>query len=152
MSVLVFLEHHGSELQRGSLGVLSKAASLGHGEVAAVLVGGGVKAFASEAGTFGAGKVAVWGDSSAIDDGTGQPGNNLFNGWNDPAGTDAALALNATAWLAGAGGGGGGGGCTPGQLLGNPGFESGNTVWSASSGVIDSSSAIWPYTPFRSDS
>ncbi len=35
------------------------------------------------------------------------------------------------------------GGSTPppsgGQLLGNPGFESGNTVWSASSGVIDSS-------------
>jgi hypothetical protein len=31
----------------------------------------------------------------------------------------------------------GGGGCTaPGQKLGNPGFESGNTVWSASSGVI----------------
>jgi len=59
MSVLVFLEHHGSELQRGSLGVLSKAASLGHGEVAAVLVGGGVKALASEAGTFGAGKVFV---------------------------------------------------------------------------------------------
>ncbi|MEC3997963.1 putative Ig domain-containing protein [Actinacidiphila sp. DG2A-62] len=33
----------------------------------------------------------------------------------------------------------GGGGCTPAQLLGNPGFESGNTVWSASSGVIDNS-------------
>ena len=29
-----------------------------------------------------------------------------------------------------------GGGCTASQLLGNPGFESGNTVWSASSGVI----------------
>jgi putative Ig domain-containing protein len=33
-----------------------------------------------------------------------------------------------------------GGGCTsPGQKLGNPGFESGNTVWAASAGVIDSS-------------
>ncbi len=32
---------------------------------------------------------------------------------------------------------GGGGGCTgAGQKLGNPGFESGNTVWAASSGVI----------------
>lgn len=31
---------------------------------------------------------------------------------------------------------GGGGGCATGQKLGNPGFESGNTVWSASSGVI----------------
>jgi hypothetical protein len=35
---------------------------------------------------------------------------------------------------------GGGGGCTAGQLLANPGFESGNTGWTASSGVIDSSS------------
>jgi hypothetical protein len=51
--------------------------------------------------TFGAGRVAVWGDSSPVDDGTGQSGNNLFNGWDDPAGTDATLALNATAWLAG---------------------------------------------------
>ncbi len=50
--------------------------------------------------TFGAGRVAAWGDSSAIDDGTGEPGKNIFNGWNDPAGTDAALALNATEWLA----------------------------------------------------
>jgi hypothetical protein len=32
------------------------------------------------------------------------------------------------------------GGCTAAQLLGNPGFESGNTVWTASSGVIDNSS------------
>ncbi|GAA4833159.1 putative Ig domain-containing protein [Kitasatospora terrestris] len=49
---------------------------------------------------FGSGRVAVWGDSSPIDDGTGQSGNTLYDGWNDPAGTDAALALNATAWLA----------------------------------------------------
>ncbi|MER7772913.1 hydrolase [Kitasatospora sp. NPDC096140] len=49
--------------------------------------------------TFGSGRVAIWGDSSPIDDGTGQSGNTLYNGWNDPAGTDAALALNATAWL-----------------------------------------------------
>src|ERR1700730_4846845 len=40
--------------------------------------------------TFGSGRVAIWGDSSPIDDGTGQPGNTLFNGWNDPAGTNAA--------------------------------------------------------------
>jgi electron transfer flavoprotein alpha subunit len=59
MSVLVFLEHHGNELQKGSLGVLAKAATLGDPDVAAVLVGGGVRALASEAGTFGAGKVYV---------------------------------------------------------------------------------------------
>ena len=57
--MLVFVEHHGSELQKGALGVLTKAASLGDADVAAVLVGGGVKALASERGKFGAGKVFV---------------------------------------------------------------------------------------------
>jgi electron transfer flavoprotein alpha subunit len=64
MSILVFLEHHGTELQRGSLGVLAKAATLGDGDVAAVLVGGGVTALASEAGKFGAGKVYIAEDDS----------------------------------------------------------------------------------------
>ena len=60
MSILVFLEHHGNELQKGSLGVLSKAATLGAGDVAAVLVGGGVQARSPrEAGKFGAAKVHV---------------------------------------------------------------------------------------------
>ncbi|MFJ9375823.1 putative Ig domain-containing protein [Streptomyces sp. NPDC101455] len=35
----------------------------------------------------------------------------------------------------------GGGSCTSAQLLGNAGFESGNTTWTASSGVITSSSS-----------
>ncbi|MEU6931932.1 hydrolase [Streptomyces sp. NPDC046374] len=90
--------------------------------------------------TFGSGRVAVWGDSSPIDDGTGQSGNTLYDGWNDTAGTNAALALNATDWLSkattGGGGGGGGGTCTTGQLLANPGFESGDTSWTGSAGVI----------------
>ena len=64
MSTLVFLEHHGSELQKGALGVLGKAASLGDGEVAAVLVGGGVKALASEVGKAGANKVYVAEDAA----------------------------------------------------------------------------------------
>jgi hypothetical protein len=51
--------------------------------------------------SFGRGRVAAWGDSSPIDDGSGAPGERLFDGWNDPAGSNAALALNATAWLAG---------------------------------------------------
>ncbi|MGW3136419.1 hydrolase [Streptomyces sp. NPDC001139] len=93
--------------------------------------------------TFGSGRVAFWGDSSPIDDGTGQSGNTLYDGWNDSGATNAALALNATAWLAGAGtstgGGGGSGTCTAAQLLGNNGFESGSTTWSASSGVITNS-------------
>ncbi|WP_427920069.1 putative Ig domain-containing protein [Streptomyces sp. cg40] len=35
----------------------------------------------------------------------------------------------------------GGGSCTSTQLLGNPGFESGNTTWTATSGVITNSSS-----------
>jgi electron transfer flavoprotein alpha subunit len=61
---LVFLEHHGSELQKGSLGVLARAAQLGGGDVAAVLVGGDVKSLAAEAGTYGATKVHVAEDAS----------------------------------------------------------------------------------------
>src|SRR3954447_4855989 len=54
--------------------------------------------------TFGSGRVAFWGDSSPIDDGTGQSGNTLYNGWTDSGATNAALALNATEWLSGASG------------------------------------------------
>ncbi|MBZ5736286.1 ThuA domain-containing protein [Nocardioides sp. TRM66260-LWL] len=49
--------------------------------------------------TFGSGRVILWGDSSPVDDGTGQSGNTLYDGWNDPAGTNAAWALNGTDWL-----------------------------------------------------
>ena len=64
MPTLVFLEHHGDELQNGSLGVLAKAASLGEGELAGALVGSGVKALAGEAGKFGAAKVYIADDPS----------------------------------------------------------------------------------------
>ena len=62
MSTLVFLEHHGGELQKGSLGVLTKAASFGAAD--AVLVGGGVSALAAEAGTYGAKTVHLADDAS----------------------------------------------------------------------------------------
>jgi electron transfer flavoprotein alpha subunit len=62
MSILVFLEHHGGELQKGALGVLAKASSLG--DVDAVLVGGGVKTLAAEAGRHGASTVHVADDDS----------------------------------------------------------------------------------------
>ncbi|OAH12925.1 immune inhibitor A peptidase M6 [Streptomyces jeddahensis] len=93
--------------------------------------------------TFGSGRVAFWGDSSPIDDGTGQSGNTLYDGWNDTAGTNAELALNATEWLSGGegdGDGGGGTSCTAAQLLANPGFESAASSWSATSGVITNDS------------
>jgi electron transfer flavoprotein alpha subunit len=64
VATLVFLEHHGDELQKGSLGVLGKAAGLGDGDVTAVLVGGGVKALAAQAGKYGAAKVIVAEDAS----------------------------------------------------------------------------------------
>jgi electron transfer flavoprotein alpha subunit len=59
MATLVFLEHHGNELLKGGLGVLSKAASLGDEDVSAVVVGSGVRSLADEAGTFGAKRVYV---------------------------------------------------------------------------------------------
>ena len=58
MSTLVFLEHHGDELLKSSLGVLSKAATLGD-EVAGVVVGSNVRGLAEQAGKFGAAKVYV---------------------------------------------------------------------------------------------
>jgi electron transfer flavoprotein alpha subunit len=64
VATLVFLEHHGDELQKGSLGVLAKAAGLGDGDVTAVLVGGSVKALAAQAGKYGAAKVIVAEDVS----------------------------------------------------------------------------------------
>jgi electron transfer flavoprotein alpha subunit len=58
VSTLVFLEHHGEELQKDSLGVLGKAVQLG-GDVAAVIAGSGVEQLAAQAGRFGAAKVYV---------------------------------------------------------------------------------------------
>ncbi|HSC92570.1 MAG TPA: electron transfer flavoprotein subunit alpha/FixB family protein [Gaiellaceae bacterium] len=58
MKTLVFLEHHGDELLKPSLAVLSKAAQLG-GEVEAALVGSGVEPLAARAGAYGAAAVHV---------------------------------------------------------------------------------------------
>jgi electron transfer flavoprotein alpha subunit len=59
LSTLVFLEHHGGELLKGALGVLSKAASLGDGDVAGLIAGSGVRGLGDEAGKFGAARVYV---------------------------------------------------------------------------------------------
>jgi electron transfer flavoprotein alpha subunit len=58
VSTAVFLEHHDGRLEKGSLGVLGKAASLG-GEVIGVILGSGVNELAAEAGRHGATKVYV---------------------------------------------------------------------------------------------
>ncbi len=55
MATLVFLEHHGDELQKGSLGVLAKAASLG--EAHGIVAGSGIDGLAAKA--LGASKVWV---------------------------------------------------------------------------------------------
>jgi len=62
VATLVFLEHHGNELLKGGLGVLSKAASLGD-DVSGVVIGSGVRALADEAGKFGAARVYVADDA-----------------------------------------------------------------------------------------
>ena len=59
MKVLVYVEQHGGALQKGSLGVLCKAAALGAAEVAALVAGEGARALAGEAGRFGAARVWV---------------------------------------------------------------------------------------------
>jgi electron transfer flavoprotein alpha subunit len=62
LNTLVFLEHHGGELLKGSLGVLSKAATLGD-DVSALVAGSGVRELAAEAGKYGAKKVYVADDA-----------------------------------------------------------------------------------------
>ena len=47
---------------------------------------------------YGTGRVFVVTDSSPMDDGTGAPGNKLFNGWKTYS--HAALFTNASLWLA----------------------------------------------------
>jgi electron transfer flavoprotein alpha subunit len=59
MSTLVFVEHHEGALQKGSLGVLSKAAGLGAGDVSAAILGAGVEGLAAEASRYGAATVYV---------------------------------------------------------------------------------------------
>jgi electron transfer flavoprotein alpha subunit len=63
MSTLVFLEHHGDELLKPSLAVLSKAASLGDGDVGGVVLGSNVRGLAQGAGKYGAAKVYVADDA-----------------------------------------------------------------------------------------
>jgi hypothetical protein len=46
---------------------------------------------------FGNGRIVGTGDSSPIDDGTGNAGNDLYNGW--AAGSDSIIILNTTYWL-----------------------------------------------------
>jgi electron transfer flavoprotein alpha subunit len=66
MRPIVFLEHHGDELDPGALGVLGKAASIGSGEVAGVLAGKELGSLALEAGKFGVSKVYLAEDEALV--------------------------------------------------------------------------------------
>jgi electron transfer flavoprotein alpha subunit len=61
VKTLVFLEDHEGKLQKDSLGVLSRGASLG-GEVEAVLLGSEIESLAADAGRYGAARVHVMDD------------------------------------------------------------------------------------------
>jgi len=70
VTTLVFLEHHGGEFVKNSLGVLAKAADLG--DAHAVVAGSGVKELAARGGEFGAQK--VWAaDDAALEAPLPQP-------------------------------------------------------------------------------
>jgi electron transfer flavoprotein alpha subunit len=62
MRFLVFLEHYHGELEKGGLGVLSKAAALG--EATGVVLGPAAREAAAEAGAYGAGTVYVADDEA----------------------------------------------------------------------------------------
>jgi electron transfer flavoprotein alpha subunit len=95
MSVLVFLEPRNGTLDRGSLGVLSKAASLGAGKVGAVLCGGGnLKAFAEEAGRFGARRVYLV-EHETLDAPLPQPRVDVLAGIVRVSGYDTVLLSNS---------------------------------------------------------
>jgi len=105
MSILVLLEQHGNELQKGSLGVLTKAATLGDGDVAAVIVGENARALATEAGTFGAAKVFV-AESDALQQPLPQPRVDVLakvieeNGYETVMLANSVLAADVAAGLA----------------------------------------------------
>ena len=71
MSTLVFLEHTDGAIQKGSLGVLSKAASM-DADTSGVLIGSGVGDLAAEAAKYGAAKVFV-ADDPALESPLPQP-------------------------------------------------------------------------------
>jgi electron transfer flavoprotein alpha subunit len=90
--ILVFLEHHDGEIEKGSLGVLAKAASLGDAD--AVLVGGGVSSLADGAGAYGAKKVHV-ADDASLDPPLPQPRVDVLAKIVQDGGYDTVLFANS---------------------------------------------------------
>jgi electron transfer flavoprotein alpha subunit len=95
MKILVFLEHQGRDLVRGSLGVLAKAVALGQGPVGAVLAGGPeVKGLAAEAGRAGAASVYIAQDA-ALDPPLPQPRVDVMEAIAERDGFDTFLFSNS---------------------------------------------------------
>jgi electron transfer flavoprotein alpha subunit len=103
VTVLVFLEHHGGELVKNSLAVLSKGASLG--DVDGVVIGSGVREAAGKAGAFGAERVWV-ADDAALDAPLPQPRVDVLerlvreNGYDTVLFGQSVLAADIAAGLA----------------------------------------------------
>jgi electron transfer flavoprotein alpha subunit len=93
MATLVFLEHHGDELLKGPLGVLSKAATLGD-DVSAVVTGSGVKGIADGAGAYGAARVYV-ADDPALEAPLPQPRVDVIARLVRDQGIDTVLFANS---------------------------------------------------------
>jgi len=94
MSTLVFLEHHGNELSKAGLGVLSKAATLGDSDLSAVIIGTGVRPLADEVGKFGAAKVYV-ADDQQLDAPLPQPRVDVLAQLVRDQGIDTVLFANS---------------------------------------------------------
>ena len=88
MKSLVFLEHYHGQLEKGGLGVLSKAASLG--EATGVVLGSGAAEVAPRAGTFGASKVYV-SEDAALESPLPQPRVDALAALIEQSGADTVL-------------------------------------------------------------
>jgi electron transfer flavoprotein alpha subunit len=107
MKALVYLEHHGADLDPGAAGVLGHAATLPGAEVAAVLAGGGaVGGLAASAGAAGAARVYV-AEDDALDPPVAQPRIDLLEavvrdgGYDTVLFSTSVLAADVAAGLAG---------------------------------------------------
>jgi electron transfer flavoprotein alpha subunit len=104
LSILVFLEQHDGQLQKGSLGVLAKAATLGE-PVAAAIVGADAKTLAPQAGEFGASTVYV-AENEALQQARPQPRVDVLaklvadNGHDTVLFANSVLAADVAAGLA----------------------------------------------------
>ena len=88
MNVLVFLEHYDGALEKGGLGVLGKAASLG--DATGVVLGEGAAEVAAGAGAFGASKVYAC-DTPELASPLPQPRVDALATLVEQAGADAVL-------------------------------------------------------------